>query len=272
MESLDSAARNTVVKNLVSFYLALGRFQDAQALSQKYQVYRYPELLQGWLAYLKRDEAAFRENLEKFRIAFRDTDPDPDRRLSRLVRWAYAWQMEGGFVLDILGPLYEPEEATALIAKTSDPFHDLQSTPGVEAKLQLIRGYQALNRGGPHGAVPLLQSGTNWFRDHGTYDSDSYFFLGSELLAVALIQSNRPDKAYRVLTAAAGQRNMVSSLNMPLYHRVQSRQAWLARVLGLTAEAEVIENELAQALALADADHPVLLQIREQQEQAQAIE
>jgi hypothetical protein len=266
LEPLENDARKWVVKKLVSFYLALGRFHDAQRLSRAYQPYWFPVLLQSWLAYLRYDEAAFRENLEQFHVAFREYYLDPDGRLSRFVAWVHYWQMEGGVMLDVLGPLYEPEEAVALLADKNHPYHDLHSTPLVAAKLKMISGYQALNRGDSHEARPLLQSGTRWFRDHGMGSAFSYFFVGTELSAVALIQSDRPDEAYRVLAAATGQKNMVYSMNMPLYHRLQSRQARLARDLGLTAEADAIEAELAQALALADPDHPILQQLREHQE------
>jgi hypothetical protein len=43
---------------------------------------------------------------------------------------------------------------------------------------------------------------------------------------------------------------------------IQAKRAALLRQLGRSNEAETVEAELRQLLALADADHPVLAQLR----------
>ena len=75
-----------------------------------------------------------------------------------------------------------------------------------------------------------------------------------------------------MLEDAAGQRNLVNSFSAPLHQKIQARLALLARELGKTAEAEAIEAELAEALSFADQDHPILVQIRQQQEVLLEIE
>jgi hypothetical protein len=78
--------------------------------------------------------------------------------------------------------------------------------------------------------------------------------------------------AYAHLEQAAGKRKLVYSLSAPLHQRIQARRALLARELGRTAEAEAIEAELEKALIFADHDHPILVQIREQQDALSEIE
>jgi tetratricopeptide (TPR) repeat protein len=245
---------------LKHFYLALGQIQKAEALNQRYG----GEGSRAWSAFLMGDQAAFQEHVEEFHVNVRRNKPDPTERLIWLLSWNMQWTMR--FPLDALVPLYDPESAVALASATGEPAPVFLSTPKFEAKLQLAQGKQLLNQGQPDEAITLLRNSVAWFRDHGIWLTFSYYFLSAELLAVALAEQGDLEAAYRELEEAAGQRKLVNSFTTPQHQKIQARQALLARELGRTAEAEAIEAELAKALVFADPDHPILVQIRAQQE------
>jgi tetratricopeptide (TPR) repeat protein len=259
--SMDASLRQPITWKLTDFYLALGQFQKARALD--IEVWS-PGALPSVLAFLAGDQAAFRETLEDFRAEFREGWPDPTKRLVFLLRW----NMHGfdGFPLDVLVPLYDPDSAVAMASPAGEPSPEFLSWPKFEAKLQMARGKQMLNQGQPDEAITLLKSSVRWFRDYGGWEIFEIYFLGAELLAVALTGQGDLEEACQVLEEAAGQRNMVNSFTAPQHQKIQARRALLARELGRTAEAEAIEAELAEALRLADPDHPILVQIREQQD------
>ena len=129
-----------------------------------------------------------------------------------------------------------------------------------------------LNQGQPDEAIDPLRSGVEWFRNRGGWESFPYYFLGAELLAVTLSGQDNLQAARIELEQAADRREMVNSFSAPLYQRIQARLALIYRELGRISDAEAIEAELGNALALADHDHPILIQIREYQDLRLQIE
>jgi tetratricopeptide (TPR) repeat protein len=259
--SMDPSWQSWVAWRLSHFYLALGQIKKAEALDQGSW---YTGMFQAWTAFLVSDRSAFWEQIEKLRTNLRDELPDPTGRLIELLSWNTGWTMDW-FPLDVLVPLYDPESAVATALTAGEPSPEFLSLPVLKAKLHLARGRQKLIEGHPDEGIVLLSDGVAWFRDNGLQASFSYYFLGVEFLAVALVEQGDLQAAYLVLEDAAGQRKLVNSFTVPQHQKIQARRALLARELGRTAEAESIEAELAEALRFADEDHPILIQIREQQ-------
>jgi len=260
--------RSWVAWKLSHFYLALGQIQKAEALNQDFW---WRGMVLAWSAFLVGDQAAFLEHVEEFRVEFHERWPDPTERLIWLLQMNMQDSMDW-FPLDVLVPLYDPESALALASAAGEPAPIFLSSPKFEAKLQLAQGKQLLNQGRPGEGIVLLGDGVAWFRDHGTWPTFSYYFLGAELLAVALAEQGDLQAAFLVLEDAAEQRKLVNSFTAPQHQKIQARRARLARELGRTAEAEAIEAELAKALVFADPDHPILVQIREQQSMSFEVE
>jgi len=167
--------------------------------------------------------------------------------------------------LDALVPMYEPDSAVAMASTADEPPPEFLFWPKFEAKLQLARGIQMFDQGQPDRAIAPLRSSVMWYRDYGGPETFCYYFLAAEFHAVALAGQGDLKAAYAYLEQAAGKRKLVNSLSAPLHQRILARQSLLARELGRTAEAEAIEAELKKALIFADHDHPILLQIRDQQ-------
>jgi tetratricopeptide (TPR) repeat protein len=245
---------------IFNFYLALGKFQKAHTLAEEVDI---PELTQAWLAFLAGKPADYQEYIEDFRDELMEAIPDP------IEQQRFLLSLNIGMVkypIDLLAPLYEPDTAVAMVSAAGETSPEFMSWPILEAKLQLVRGKQMLDKGQAGEAIVSLKSGVRWFRDRGGWGMFPYYFLGTELLAIAYAEQGDLQAAYRLLEDAAGRRIMVNTLSTPLHQRILARLALIARELGRTARAESIESELAEALRLADEDHPILVQIREQHE------
>jgi tetratricopeptide (TPR) repeat protein len=258
-ETMDASFQYHSTHALVSFYLALGQFQKAQVLAHEVE---FPDMFPAWFAFLAGDQAAFQRHIENFSADFMEETPDPTERLLFLLSLNLRYVRPP---LDVLAPMYDPNSATAIASLTGEPSREFLSWPKLEAKLQIVGGKQLLDQSQAGEAIAPLKNGVRWFRNRGGWQTFPYYFLGTELLAAALVEQGDLQAAYRVLEDAVKQRNMVNSLSTPLHQRVQARLALLARELGRTAEAELIEAALAETLKFADEDHPILIQIREHQ-------
>jgi hypothetical protein len=267
LANMEYSLRAAMARNVTVYNLALGRLHQAQEAGREAH---YPGVLPAWLAYMRGDRVAFMEHMRVFVAWLGDAFPDENRRRM----WVLGWNMTDfhGFPIDILYPLYDAEATAELAAGAEDQAPLFLSLPKLRAKLQLARGGSLLEQGLPEQAREPLRKGVLWFSEHGLYETLPYYFLGSELLAVALQKAGEEQAAYQTLQAAAGQTGLVNSLTAPLHHRILARQALLARELGRLEDAVALEAELGKALALADPDHPILTQIREQQDQPLQIE
>ncbi|UCF37305.1 MAG: helix-turn-helix domain-containing protein [Acidobacteriota bacterium] len=259
-DSMNSSLLESITQRLVCFHLALGRFREAQRLAQE-TGYRTP--IRSWSAFLAGDQTAFEGHLQDFIRRQLESFPDPRTRLSHYI---------GLYTpLGVLIPTLDPECAMRVtaLADTPDP---LFSGPEENARLTLVRGRQMLAEGHLEEARVLLTRSRNWFRDYGDWAAFSNYFMSVELLTDLLIEQKELLAARQVLHDAARQRKMVWSYTGPLYQRVLASLAFVDRELGHIAEAEAIESELEQTLSLADQDHPILVQIREQREVLMKIE
>lgn len=130
------------------------------------------------------------------------------------------------------------------------------------------QGELALARGQTTEGISLLEEGLREVDYPGTSSS---FFLASESLAEAYENQGELQKALRVLEKAAQEKAGTYQWTGPrgfYWIRIQWQLAQLYRKLGREHEAEVIETELLKLLAYADPDHPILLQLKQQQEVA----
>jgi len=264
---LEASLQPAMARNLTTYHLALGQLNEAEDVGR---VAHYPGVLPAWLAYIRGDRAAFAEHMQVFLTWLERAFPDERERLI----WSLGWNMTDshGFPIDLLYPLYDVSDAAALVAEADDQAPLFLSLPKFRAKLQLARGSSLLEQGLPEQARDPLRRGVDWFSERGLYETLPYYFLGSELLAVALMELGDEQAAYQTLKAATGKTGLVNSQTMALHQRILARLALLARELGRTEEAASLEAELKTALALADPDHPILTQIHERRERPPQIE
>ncbi len=101
---------------------------------------------------------------------------------------------------------------------------------------------------------------------HPQKDSAAAYFMGSEILAEAWRAQGNLGKAVQVLKGASEKKLLLladqsSPLTGALWLRVQGQLAQLYRAMSRDAEGRKIEEKLRRLLALADADHPILLQL-----------
>jgi tetratricopeptide (TPR) repeat protein len=131
------------------------------------------------------------------------------------------------------------------------------SAPGLA---EAVRGELAMARGQTAEAIVQLKKSQESTKGFG-----SAFFLSMETLASALAHKGDLEGAVRVLEFTSQKKrlgvfNWVS--NGPLWIRNHLLLARLYRKAGRAADAQRIEAELLNLLALADADHPILVELR----------
>ena len=128
----------------------------------------------------------------------------------------------------------------------------------------LASGELALRREDWHKAIELLQRGIAGESSRGRLD----YYLGAESLATAWQHVGDDAQALVVLEeAAAAKARYPISLMVGAFGglRVQARLAREYRRLGRVDEAVAIEDDVLHMLKYADADHPIVLQIKEAQ-------
>jgi tetratricopeptide (TPR) repeat protein len=126
-----------------------------------------------------------------------------------------------------------------------------------------MRAVFTLSRGNRIEGIRMLEEALSSF---GAWDySATLYFMGAEILAEAWREQGDSGKAVQVIKAALEKKSRLlleqSLLTGPLWLKLQSQLAQLYRELGRDADARKIEDELRKRLALADADHPILLQL-----------
>ena len=103
------------------------------------------------------------------------------------------------------------------------------------------------------------------------------FYLGSESLAQTYRKSGRLGEALRVLQQASLQKARNYSgpdsfvTSGALWLRNELQLADLYHDLGRTLEAEQVENELRKMLTFADADHPILRELKKREQLSAAV-
>jgi hypothetical protein len=96
-------------------------------------------------------------------------------------------------------------------------------------------------------------------------NSAEIYFMGSEILAEAWREQGDSTYAAQVLRAALEKEAFLlldqSVLTGPLWLKLQAQLEQLYREMGRDKDARKVEDELRKRLALADPDHPILLQL-----------
>ena len=89
------------------------------------------------------------------------------------------------------------------------------------------------------------------------------FYLGRESLAAALVKEGDVPRAIQVLERNSDRRDSVTrGTTGAFWLRNRLQLAKLYRRAGRTEDAHAVEAELSNLLALADADHPILVELR----------
>jgi tetratricopeptide (TPR) repeat protein len=213
---------------LAHAYMTLGKLQQAEVIYLDRPPDRRGEGL-TLLALHRGDQAAYRQNLKRY---FRDRPSIFARML--LARSGHIAEAESGLNLRSL------------------------SNPGYS---KILRGQIALARKRTAEAIPLLEEAIPLLRPWGT----AAFFLASEALATAWEQQGNLTRAVQVLEAASRekQRAVSSGYNASQFWMWnQMHMAKLLRKVGRAKEARLVDDELKSLLAIADADHIILIELR----------
>jgi DNA-binding winged helix-turn-helix (wHTH) protein/tetratricopeptide (TPR) repeat protein len=243
VSSLSTKTRDTYMENLGLSYLALGKLKSAEGLFGNLSDPddRNFDLA---LAGLARDD---RESLRK-----------------------YSGMLGGGgdllntpmppILMARAGLLSEAQEAISRRERSGDWMTDALSGGAVK----VMKGELALAQGHGSKAIGLLEEGLQVINQPGTFA----FFLAVEALArVREAEGNLPE-AIGTLEKASAERPRVQILHGFAWIRIQWRLAQLYRKVGRLQDAQRIEAELRELLANADADFPMLVQLKRLQEQA----
>ena len=225
--------RDALLTIAVGLEMSAGRLKDARRLVNSMFQDRIRELQLAVLADAVDDTKAMRRHMEQ-------VPPDGEERALRFVRAGLHTQAEYG------------------IARTQ----------GLKGFTETALGELARRRGRFSEAVEHLTRGVK-----ASTDTLSELYLGSESLADALERLHQGDEALSVLEKAAS--------TTPLYTRTGPSGAfWLHtlnrlsrtyRERGRRAEADAIDARLRHLLTLADADHPLVLQLARRHHVASSV-
>jgi len=229
--------RDIVLATLGGFYVVVGKLRAAEDLYQRIERADMRDIYLGRLAYFKKDWRAARELLN------------------------HAPQVGMGDVVEMarMGYLADAEKMLESIAPD---VHD----PGA---LEIARGELALAQGRTREGLTLIQS--NLHLPHATS------LLGVESLAAIYERRGNLAAAAKALEKAYILKSqwlidgMTSGMPFnPTYIRICWRLAQLYRKLGRVDEAQKIETELSKLLAVADSDHPMLLELQKRPQSSSA--
>jgi tetratricopeptide (TPR) repeat protein len=231
VDSLSGGARTSFAMGTALFYLTLGRLEVAAQCFQK-----IPDPL------LRQEQLA--------RVAFVRNDR---RALEQHLAASEGTTYLSTNTVILLARVGLLPRAASLLTKIGTS--QSSSEPGY---LQIPRGEVALARGEVDRGIAELEEGT---RRAGVMGN--WVFLGSESLATALKEKGDLAQAVRVLERASERRSSAAFENAGAFWlRTQFQLARLYREVGRAEDARKIERELLNLLALADADHPMLLELR----------
>jgi tetratricopeptide (TPR) repeat protein len=229
--SLTGDAQTGLAAPTAYFYLTLGRFEAAEQCFQKIPDPNLRQTQLALVAFFRNDRLALRQHLMASEGSHRSVN-------------AVIFLARVG-LLPQAARLLNKIETTQVI-----------SLPGY---LQIPRGELALARGELDSGIADLEEGTRLIGENGWW----VFFLGSESLAEALNRRGDLLKAIQVLERASKARSSTAFNGTGAFWlRNQFQLSRLYRKVGRAGEARRIERELLKLLALADTDHPMLLELR----------
>lgn len=207
----------------VALEMSAGRLKDARRLTDLMFRDRVREFQLAVLADAVDDTATMRRHLSRVPL-------DGEQRALRLAR----------------AGLYA--QAEYVIARNE----------GNESFTETARGELARRRGRLSEAVEHLTRGVK-----ASTQTLSELYLGAESLADVLERLNRREEALNVLetAAAAEPRYTRTGPSGAFWLRTLNRLSRTYRALGRAAQADAIDTRLRRMLALADADHPLVIQL-----------
>ncbi|MEX1246706.1 MAG: hypothetical protein WEF99_18325 [Thermoanaerobaculia bacterium] len=237
LDSLARGARDMFAVKTVLSYLAIGRNEAASRAAEKIfdPVVRNDALAQ--ISFFRGDARALEDQL-RF----------PGNR-------------------DLGGPSPGWWETIAIFQAraglTSEARRYVKAVEGPEDRLQLhnVPGEIALRQGKLANAIVELEKGANlapeWNRQAPSY------FLGAESLAAALEKEGDTERALEVLEQASERKfqAIINNNSGAYWLRTRLALARLYRRVGRFEDARAVEADLSKLLALADADHPMLLEL-----------
>ena len=234
IDSREGSEKEAFARNIGNCYLAFGKLRAAEEFLERLPQKDAERLVfQAETAYAAGDVAKFRKQV-------RSLKPEPSKTI-------------------FLARAGLTDEAQRLMAA--------MKLPGSDTELghigrRILEGELALSRGQTNEAITLLQESVPAVR----YNSSWLFFIESESLADALVRQGDPQKALQVLERASQQKAIAyedSGSTGQYWLRIEWRLAQLYRKLGRLADAERMEVELSKMLAYADAEHPILRQMKQ---------
>jgi DNA-binding winged helix-turn-helix (wHTH) protein/tetratricopeptide (TPR) repeat protein len=216
-------------RSMGHFELTLGRLAEAEKQIQTITDVENRETMLALIAFLRGDAQALKKHAKQARAE----SQIPGALLPMLMVRAGLWNI-----------------VERRLPETSRP-----------AASKMVAGELALARGETAKAISLLEQGLQANHQFPT----AAHFVATESLAQAHTKQGRLDSALRVLEVGSAERNRVYStggLLGALWLRIEWQRARLYRKLGRQEEARKVEAGLRKLLALADADHPILVQLQ----------
>ncbi|HEY3205079.1 MAG TPA: hypothetical protein VGL03_15625, partial [Thermoanaerobaculia bacterium] len=231
IDSLNGGARTSFAMGTALFYLTLGRLEAAAQCFQKIPDPFLREEQLARVAFVKNDRRALEQHL----VASEGTTYLSTNTVILLAR---------------VGLL---PRAARLLNKIGTP--QSISDPGF---LQIPRGELDLARGEVDSGIAELEEGIRRVGVMG-----NWVFLGSESLAAALKEKGDLAQAVQVLERTSEKRSSAAFEGAGAFWlRDQFQLARLYREVGRVKDAQKIEGELRSLLALADPDHPMLVELK----------
>jgi tetratricopeptide (TPR) repeat protein len=233
MDSLSGVPREYLAAQVALGYLTLGRIEAAEQTSGRIDdpVVRNDILAQ--IAFIRGDRPALRHSLQY--QGDRKSRPD----LEGL--WGTTGLWDATLILQVrAGFMTEAERYLTMPHWNDDESH-------------WIRGEITL----AHGDVA---AGIRELEEARKLGGDS---LGTESLAAALVKEGDVPRAIQILEENPDRfHEVIGGATGAYWLRDRLELAKLYRGVGRVADAQVVEAELSKLLALADPDHPILLEVR----------
>lgn len=232
LESTPSLRRDGAVQQLGNLFLTLGRLRTAEELFRRLSD---PTLELTGLSLLRGNHRELK------------------RLSSALVAQSYDVPLNIGILLARSGLT---DQAGRVVAANKE-----SGSPLLSGTLQAARGELAMARGHTGEAIHQLRESQKRTRVFGR----AAFLLGTQTLATALARQGDLEGAIRALERGSTHKKQVAfhwvSTGV-LWERNQLLLARLYRQAGRAADAQRIEADLLNLLALADADHPIVVELR----------
>jgi tetratricopeptide (TPR) repeat protein len=251
LDSLGRSVRDNFALKAVLAYLTLGRIEAASRAAEK--IFD-PTIRNDALAQISFFEGDTRALHDQLRFP-------GDRAIFPSPGW---WETIA--ILQARGGL--TREARRYVTA-----EDQRATSGWQGRLQAVRGRKdrlefhnvpgeiALQQGNLADAIAALEKATSLAPEWQPQRPS--FFLGSESLAGALEKKEGTARALQVLELASGRKFQAIINNNSGAYWLRSRLALarLYRKTGRLEDARAVEADLSNLLALADADHPMRLEL-----------